>query len=113
MRNKENLVYVGENYLMNNEKFIMKWERNRQKGKLKYVITAGIISTTTGLVGFFIGILIKEGNFARSLTEYYSYIYMGVFLGSFIGSGIGSLAKWSRNEEKYNNLIKNRKNNDF
>lgn len=98
---------------MNNRKFITKWERNRQKDKFKYVITAGIISTTAGLVGFFIGILIKEGNFTPSLTEFYSYIYIGVFFGIFIGSGVGSLAKWNRNEEKYNNLIKNSKNNDF
>jgi hypothetical protein len=97
---------------MNNEKFIMEWEKNRQKGKIKYVVTGCIIPALAGVVGSFIGIFIKEGNFFHSLAEYYVCIYMSVFLGLF--GGIGSLLKWSRNEEKYNKLVKKNSNNrDF
>lgn len=84
----------------------MKWKKNRQKGKFKYVITEGITFSIAWLVGTTIGILVKKGEFFHSLTEYGSSRYIDVFLGSFIGGGIGSLAKWSRNEEKYNNLTR-------
>ena len=89
---------------MNNEKFIRKWEKNRQKGKSKYVMITCINSILASFVGTFIGILIKEGDLFNPLTEHYSATYLGIFLGSFIGAIIGSLLSWSRNEEKYNNL---------
>ncbi len=113
MCNKEKIVCVGGINLMNNERFIMKWEKNRKKGKFKYVMTAGIISIIAGFVGIFIATLVKEGDFFLSITEFYSYIYIAVFLGLFIGGGSASLAKWSRNEEEYNNLIKKQQNSDF
>ena len=90
---------------MNNEKFIRKWEKSRKKGKFRYVITACITSILGSFVGFFIGMLVKEGYSFNLLTESYFITYIVVFLGSIVGAGIGTLAKWSRNEEKYNNLI--------
>jgi len=105
MCSKEKIVCVGGIDLMNNEKFIMKWEKNRLKGKFKYVMTAGIISIIAGFVGLFIATLVKKGDFFLSITEFYSYFYITVVLGLFIGGGSASLVKWSRNEEEYNNLI--------
>lgn len=93
---------------MNNEKFIMKWEKTRKKGKFRYVMTTCITSILAGFIGSFIAILVKEGDFFNSLTGDYSSTYIGAFLGSFVGAGIGSLIRWSSNEEKYSNLtIKN------
>jgi len=74
--NKEKIVYVKGIDLINNVKFIMKWGKDRQKGKLRYVMTAGIISIIAGFVGTFIAILTKEGDFFRLVTEYHSYIYI-------------------------------------
>ncbi len=36
---------------MNTEKFISKWEKDRQKGEKKFVITAGIMMSTAMLIG--------------------------------------------------------------
>jgi len=44
-----------------NEKFIKKWEKSRQKGKLKYVLTDGMIAGIYMFIGTTVGKLIKDG----------------------------------------------------
>ncbi|MBS3995658.1 MAG: hypothetical protein KGZ33_07660 [Alkaliphilus sp.] len=47
---------------MKTEKFIKKWEKDKQRGKRKYVLTAGILIGIASLVGATIGRLYR-GNF--------------------------------------------------
>jgi len=91
--------------LRNTEKFIKKWEKDKQKGKFKYVLTAGIMTGTGSLVGSVIGRL-TYGNSIYSLMDV--HLYFASFLGGFIGGVVGSLARWSSNEEKYNHLVNNK-----
>lgn len=91
---------------MNNEKFVKRWEKDKQKGKKKYLLTSGIMMGISVFVGYTIGRLAK-GNFFDLFTEYYIYMHFAYLLGGFIGGVIGANLRWMWNEEKYNKLENN------
>lgn len=92
---------------MNTEKFVRKWAKTKQKGKKKYVLTAGTTSGIAMFAGYSIGRLVK-GNFFDLFTEYYVYMHLAYLAGGFLGGVIVSLARWDMNQEKYNRLINNK-----
>lgn len=83
---------------MNNEKFIRRWEKTRQKGDGRYVLTNGI---AVG-IGMFVGSVISR---LINLKPFDFYMHFGYFIGGFIGGIIGAIINWPRNERKYNELI--------
>jgi len=88
--------------LKNVEKFINGWEKNREKGKKKYILINGVSMGMAALIGSIIGRIIK-GNII------YSYWYHIVFfLVSFIGNILICINSWNNNEKKYKELINNK-----
>jgi len=89
--------------LKNIEKFITEWEKTREKGKKKYVLTNGIWMGMAALIGSIIGRIIK-----RDII--YSYWYHIVFfLVSFIVNILIYINSWNNNEKKYKELTGHRK----
>jgi len=89
---------------MNTEKLINKWEKVRQKGEKKFVLTAGIIMGAAILTGNVIGRMVL-GNFSDLSMGYHVYVYLTCFIGGFAGGVIGAFIRWDLNEKKYNRLI--------
>jgi len=89
--------------LKNHEKFINEWEKTREKGKKKYVLTNSVWMGIAALIGSIIGRIIK-GNII------YSYWYhIMFFLVSFIVTTLFSMSSWNNNEKKYKELTDHRK----
>ncbi|MBM7868633.1 uncharacterized protein YacL [Clostridium pascui] len=85
---------------MNNEKFIRRWEKTKQKGEEVYILTRGI-----GMgAGMFIGSVISR---LISKTPFDFYMHFGYFIGGFIGGIIGAIISWPKNEKRYNELVNN------
>ncbi|MFZ5969835.1 MAG: hypothetical protein ACOYVK_21965 [Bacillota bacterium] len=93
---------------MDTEKFIKDWEKYRQKGKLRHILTVGTMMGTVLLLFSVVKGVIK-GNFIDSLIKYDIYIYLTYLIGGLVGGGIGSLIRWNINEKKYNSLISRKK----
>ena len=84
------------------QKFIKKWERDRQKGKVRYIINNSIIFATVYWI--LTGLLITiKGNGFNNITK-----YMVSFIGLFIAYIIGLHIGWKKNEAKYNQLTSNK-----
>lgn len=87
------------------EKFIKNWEKQRNKGELKYVlINAGLISIFP-LVGTIIGSLFIYNPSSPYCFSYYLPTYYYVWVGSFIIGTLKSKYEWGKKEESYNKLF--------
>lgn len=94
--------------MRNSEKVIKKWEKDKQKGKFKYVLTNSILSATACWVGSIIGTVVHNGNLFHQLTDYNTYTHWEYFLWGLIGGIIGSLISWSNNKFDYDHLLNNK-----
>jgi len=90
--------------MMNTEKFIKKWGKERQKGKTKYILVMGLMMGLSGLTGFTISTLIFS-KFYHIFNEYNKYGFIMFFISGFLGGIVGAEISWDRNEEKYYNLV--------
>lgn len=88
---------------MRTEKFVMKWGRERRKGKKLYVLTACVLMGLGMCIGAVIGRLVT-GSFLDSNNLIY---VIGVLIGGLTGGAIGGILKWNSNEVKYNRLLSN------
>lgn len=83
------------------EKFIRNWEKQRGKGKLKYVlINAGLI--TAPLLGgiVFGSIFLYSSPSAYSFAYYLPTYFFTAVAGVLIGT-LKSMYEWGKNEDKY------------
>jgi hypothetical protein len=94
--------------LTKNEKFLIEWEKHRQKGKRKYMLTNGIISGTVLLIGSKIGWELNP-NKIYTFSEYYFYPYISFLVGGFLVGILVSIMKWGLNEDKYDEILNNKK----
>lgn len=88
--------------MMNNEKFIKKWEKQRELGKGKYIRISRIRNISAYLVTSIILMLIR-GNLETLIT--FSIMFVGVLFGNIFILPVN----WNNNEERYNELKKNMK----
>ncbi|KGK82896.1 hypothetical protein [Clostridium sp. HMP27] len=86
---------------MNNEKFIRRWEKTRQKSEEIYIFTNGLVMGTGMCMGAIINKLIIHKN------SFDFYMYFENFIAGFIGGIIPAIISWSKNEKRYNELINN------
>ncbi|WP_186429730.1 hypothetical protein [Clostridium sp. BSD9I1] len=84
---------------MNNEKFIRRWEKTRQKGDGRYVLTNGIAMG----IGMCIGAIINRLIIHKNSFDF--YMYFEYFIAGFIGGIISAIISWSKNEKRYNELV--------
>ena len=88
--------------MMKNEKFIRKWNKQRELGKDKYLLINRIKNISAYLITCIISMLIR-GNLDMLLT--FSIIFVGVLYGNIFILPVN----WNNNEERYNGLTKNMK----
>ncbi|MCC5909228.1 MAG: hypothetical protein JJT76_02165 [Clostridiaceae bacterium] len=91
----------------NEEKFIKMWEEEKQKGKLKYILTLSIRNTVMIVVGailvrYLISTFIVEASYAFKADDLYRLIIL--FIAILIASIIGSNYRWKNNENKYDTI---------
>ncbi|WP_315119896.1 hypothetical protein [uncultured Clostridium sp.] len=87
---------------MKNEKFIKNWDKNRKKGKSKYILTSLIVLTIL-YWSIVTALIIGQGKELHQLTK-----YLPGFIGATTGCIVGSPITWNRNEEKYYKLLQNK-----
>lgn len=78
---------------MGNTKFVKKWERNRKKGKIVYILIYCFALSVSSLVGVLIAYFIT-GKISFDST-------LGLTVGAFIGGIILGTTMWYSNENKY------------
>ena len=78
---------------MTNTKFIKKWERNRKKGKIVFILIYCFALSVSSLVGVLIAYIIT-GKISFDST-------LGLTVGAFIGGAILGATMWYSNESKY------------
>lgn len=88
--------------MKNSEKFIKNWEKNRQKGKVKYVISSILIYSTV----YWVSTIIIDVITGYGLSNLSAHIDM--FIAVLIGSSIGIYLNWYKNERKYNEVMRNK-----
>ena len=88
--------------MVKNEKFIKKWEKQRELGKDKYLRINRIKNISAYLITCIILMLIS-GNLDMLIT--FSIIFVGVLYGNIFILPVN----WNNNEERYNELKKNMK----
>lgn len=96
-------MYTGGVYLSNNEKFIHQWSRNREKGKLKYILINSIIYCVVYWVFAILFLLVKGKEFHNLIEN------SDVFIILFIVYIICLFRIWKKNEDKYSKIINNNK----
>jgi hypothetical protein len=90
--------------LKDKEKFIRNWEKQRRKGKLKYVlINAGLVAAPL------LGGIVFGSVFLYSSPSSYSFVYYlpTYFFTAAAGLLVGTLKSlyvWGKNEAKYSKL---------
>ena len=82
--------------MKDNEKFINSWEKQREKGKVWYVLIKCLILGITLLLAF---TTIKFLNVGR---VQFDFLYFAV---GFVGAMIVASCGWDTNEEKYNEFM--------
>lgn len=88
--------------MKNNEKFIKNWEKNRQKGKTKYIASNILIFVATYWILTIIVDLIGGYGFSNLFDSF------DTFIAGFVGASVGMYLSWYRNESKYNKIMKNK-----
>lgn len=89
-------INSGGMSLKNKEKFIKRWEKERRKGKLKYVLYSISKFTIAFWVIAIIFNLIEGNRFIQVFENWPG------FSGGFIAFFISLFITWNKNEEKYN-----------
>lgn len=85
--------------MVKDEKFIKMWEKQRKKGKRKYILNNTIASIIgTGLT--LIVVTMVRWNDIYKVTR-----YVPLFLGLVTGNIIMLPINWDRNEKKYYKLL--------
>ena len=104
---------VGNRGHMKNEKFIRLWEKEKKKGKTRYVLFRTAIMGISFAIGTSIGFILREG-WPNSINgSYFLFSMLGPFIGGCIGGTIGSLIAWQRSAERYAGIIKQKKETDL
>jgi len=80
---------------MQDNKFVAKWERTRQRGMALYIVQYCTLIFFSTLVGVAI---------AHMITEISSGITIAVITGQLIGSIVAGIYRWHSNEDKYKEL---------
>jgi hypothetical protein len=88
-------------FYMNDEQYVKYWEKERSKGKIKFVLYMDVIMSITIWSTSILVIAATDGDFSRLENT------LPLFYGLLIGNTIGNLLNWNKNEEKYNELTKN------
>jgi len=90
--------------MMNTEKFIKKWGKERQKGKTKYILVLGLSLGLGMLTGSIIlSLIIDKSN--QLFKEYNNFTYLISLISGFLGGMVGAEVSWAKNEEKYNHFV--------
>jgi len=90
---------------MNTEKFMKNWEKQRKKGKLKFVLIFGLWVSFGSSAGYLLPTLVigKPANLSTLGIFGGGCVY---FIAGFLGGVLGSSIQWNKKEEQYNDLIK-------
>jgi len=80
------------------------WALQRQKGRLKYVLTQAGQVAGYGLAGVVVGSVFLYDSSSAYSFAYYLPTYFFVFLGVFLAATLKFIYQWGRNEEKYSQL---------
>lgn len=90
-------------------KFLIKWQEIRTKGKLFYIIFFWIlpISIIFPVVFLLMATYFKFGNEFFINSSYTFKLILGLIISPFIGYTTGS-ANWMKNENKYEDIIRER-----
>lgn len=92
--NKMKASKLSRIFYTDDEKFIMKWEKNRKRGKMMSILYYSIINSIVLLAILIIYSLVSASDFDLIM-----------FIGLLTGNLIGLLIRWSINEEKYHDLL--------
>ena len=80
------------------------WALQRQKGRLKYVLTQAGQVAGYGLAGVVVGSVFLYDSSSAYSFAYYLPTYFFVFLVMFLAAILKFTYQWGRNEEKYSQL---------
>ncbi|MEA4849380.1 MAG: hypothetical protein VB106_19265 [Clostridiaceae bacterium] len=86
-----------------NERFIKRWEKTRQDGKKRYVLTDGMSMGAAAFLGYLIARL-AGGNSFDQFAGYNVYMPLFFLIGGFIGGTAGASIRWHWNERRYNKI---------
>ncbi|MEL7606598.1 hypothetical protein SDC9_122194 [bioreactor metagenome] len=86
---------------MDDEQYVKYWEKERRKGKVKFVIYMDVILSITIWIASIVVIAATDGDFSKLKNT------LPIFYGYLIGSTIGHPLRWNINEERYKELTKN------
>jgi hypothetical protein len=100
--NKIKLSKVSRIFYIDDEKFIKSWEKDRKKGKFKYVLYNIIIVSIVIFATSIIYTVVTGSDFYKLM------ISSPILFGPLMGTIIGLPFRWNRNEERYYNLLNNK-----
>lgn len=87
--------------MKSDKKFIKKWEKDRVKGKPRFILINSIYISAIFLTVYTI-LTLLDGHDLRKVFS------LPIICGLITGCLIGSPIAWDKNEEKYNRLLKNK-----
>lgn len=88
-------------FYMDDEQYVKYWEKERRKGKIKFVLYMDVIISITIWGAAIVVIASTDGDFSKLKST------LPIFYGYLIGSTIGQPLRWNINEERYKELTKN------
>lgn len=88
-------------FYMDDEQYVKYWEKERRKGKVKFVLYMDVILSITIWIASIVVIAATDGDFSKLKNT------LPIFYGYLIGSTIGHPLRWNINEERYKELTKN------
>lgn len=81
-----------------NKKFIRNWEKNRKKGKTRYIVSHLLTFAAVSWVLTIVINLIKGHGFSKVFD------FIDTFIAASVGVLIGTYISWNINESKYNKM---------
>lgn len=94
---------VGGISLRNAEKFIRQWQKNRQKGKLKYILINSAVYCIVYWIAASLYLIGAGKNISKLMDN------LDIFLIMFFIYLVCLFVAWDKNEDKYNSLINGKK----